>query len=380
MPNDRAQVAIVGVGESNFSELFAVRDASRDPHQLAADALTMALADAGLAKEDLDGLITARVGYERVAAIAGLRDLSVAFGLDESGRMSGIAVQQATALIRSGVATTIALVYGTTARSARVSFGGDYGEAAPTARYDALYGMTSPGAYTALMYRRYCELYGAEETSLAPLAISNRHNASLNPGAVLGTPIDFEAYESSRYIAEPLRLFDYCVIADGGVALILTTAERARTLNKRTVTIAATAASTDISDYYVSQDLYYGASQRVAAKLREQSGLGPEDMDCVQVYDNFAPIALFSLEGFGHAPRGEGWRWIAEGATALDGAKPVNTSGGHTGEGYLQGWALHVEAVRQVRGECGERQIVDCDTVQYICASPVVTSHILVGA
>jgi hypothetical protein len=102
-------------------------------------------------------------------------------------------------------------------------------------------------------------------------------------------------------------------------------------------------------------------------------------MDCVQIYDNFTPTILFSLEGFGYAPRGESWQWATADRIARTGSTPINTAGGHTSESYMQGWAHHVEAVRQIRGEAGPRQVADCNVAHYICASPIVTSHVFVG-
>jgi acetyl-CoA acetyltransferase len=123
-----------------------------------------------------------------------------------------------------------------------------------------------------------------------------------------------------------------------------------------------------------------GASQSVSARVHQAAGTTRADVDCLQVYDNFTSVALFALEGFGFCDTGKGWQWLRDHSIAYDGDLPMNTSGGHTAESYMQGWALLVEAVRQVRGEAGARQVDDCDIAQYICASPIVSSHVLIGA
>jgi acetyl-CoA acetyltransferase len=290
--------------------------------------------------------------------------------------MSGVAVQMAVEAIASGKAETVALVYGNNGRSAGARYGGDEGPS-PTAGYDTAYGMTSPGAYVSMMYQRYQAQYNVPDGALAPLAVNNRDNAMLNPIAVMQKPLTEAEYLSSRFIAEPLRLFDYCIINDGAVALILTSAERAKDLRQPQVNVVATAACSDLTNFYTSDDYFFEASQRASQELYAEAGMGPEDMDVVEIYDNFTPTILFSLEGFGHAAQGESWEWIKDGRISRTGERPINTNGGHTSESYMQGWALHAEAVRQLRGECGDRQVPNCEVAQYICASPIVTSHIL---
>jgi acetyl-CoA acetyltransferase len=378
MAKDDREVAIVGVGQTDFKALYQNKDTSRDAFGLAAEALKIAIDDAGIQKSEIDGLITSWVDYQRLATVVDLGSTNVVYDLQGAGRMSGVAVQQAAALIKAGEAEVIALVYGNNGRSVKMSYGG--GEVSPLVAYDAMYGMTSAGAEAATAYRRYQHLYGAPDGALAPLAMNNRANAALNPVAVMQKQFTEEEYLASRFVAEPLRLFDYCIINDGGVALIMTTMERARTMAKRPVKLAATASRGDLWNFYASKDFFFDASQDVAKRVYERSGYGPDDMDALEIYDNFTPTILFSLEGFGHAPRGEGWRFVKDGRIALTGEKPINTAGGHTGESYMQGWSHHVEAVRQVRGEAGERQVPDCNVVQYMASTPITSSHVFVGA
>lgn len=368
-------VAVVGVGSTDYGSLYPTRDPLRSQEMLGIEALTRALDDAGLSRDELDGLLVSRIGsYERMATMIGATNLKVINGYDGAGRMAGVVLQHAVALIQAGLATTIALVYGNNGRSTGAAYGGEGGR--QEAYYDNAYGMTSPGAYVAMMYRRYAGLYGVPDGALAPLALSNRRNAMLNPAAAMRNPLDVDQYLSSRFIAEPLRLYDYCIINDGGVAMIVTTEARARSLQSTAVSIDAIASLSNITNFYTSNDFFYDAGKTVADELYRRAGIGPSDVDVVEIYDNFTPTILFSLEAFGYAGKGQSWRWIQEGRIDRDGEVPINTSGGHTSEGYMQGWALQVEAIRQVRGDAGERQIAGAGTVQYICLSPIITSHI----
>jgi acetyl-CoA acetyltransferase len=377
MPSVRDRTAIVGVGTTRFGALYRDLDPERTTYQLAAEAFKNALEDSGLKKEEVDGLICHRTpSYARMADVLGIRHPRLVYNYEAQGRFSGVSIQAAVMAVSSGLANVVACVYGNNGRSAGAKYGGAI-DPGSTTIYDTMYGMTSPGAYVGMMYQRYRNLYGVPDDGLAPLAINNRKNGALNPDAVMREPISYDEYMAARYIAEPLRLFDYCMINDGGVVVIVTSAERARDLKKPPVYVAATAGCGDLTNFYTSEDAFYTASQDTASRLYATAGIEPKDVDCAQIYDNFTPTILFSLEGFGFCPRGEAWQWVKDGRIELGGELPVNTSGGHTAESYMQGWGHHVEAVRQLRGEAGPRQVANCHVAQFICLSPIVTSHIL---
>ena len=367
------RIAVAGVGTTRYGKL-----PDYDAYDLGVWALKAALEDCGLAFDDLDGLIINRIpDYQRFGEITGMnpRYTTITPG---QGRFSGICIQTAAAVIAAGMANTVALVYGNNGRSAGDAYGGAsdaYGSGGAGLWFP--YGMTSPGAFHALMMRRHMEAYGTTADQLGAIACAFRQHASLNPQAVMRTPITLEDYRAARYICEPLRLLDYCLINDGGVAMILTTTERARDLKKPPVTLRGFAqASALAGSTFPPEDFWRAPMRAVADDVYAMAGAGPQDMDALMIYDNFTPTVLFSLEGFGFCAPGESGPWVAEGRLGLGNAFPTNTSGGHLSESYMQGWALNVEAVRQVRGECGARQVQGAALVQYMTAAPVITSII----
>lgn len=372
-PNLAGKIAVAGVGTTAFGKL-----PDYDDYDLGVWALREALEDCGLSMGDLDGLIVNRIAdYQRFGEIVGINPRFVTTTPGQ-GRMSGLCIEMAVMALATGMATHVALVYGNNGRSAGDRYGGPsdpYGSGGAGFWFPS--GMTSPGAFHAMMFQRHCELYGTNSRHLAEVAVTFRRHASLNPQAVMRETFTEAEYLAARFIAEPLRLLDYCLINDGGVAMILTTAERARDLRKPPVYLRGFSQATQLTNSTFPPDDFWHAPMKLVAKdIYPMAGLEPGDMDALMIYDNFTPTVLFSLEGFGFCPVGESGRWAGDGRLALGGEFPTNTSGGHLSESYMQGWALNVEAVRQLRGECGERQVEGARHIQYMAASPIVTSVI----
>ena len=363
------QIAVIGVGNTRYGNF-----PETDEYGLAAQAFRNAVADCGIDKNKIDGLLVCRIPYyARMGEVLGL-DPRWTLTLPPHGRMSGIGIIEAATAIASGHATHVALLYANIGRSRRVNYGGDENPGT----WDP-WGMTSPGAAHALMFRRHMELYGTTTRQLAEVSVAIRYHATLNPDAVMRNPITIEDHESARFITAPLRLLDYCLINDGAVCLILTTAERARDFKQKPVLISGFGAQESFTHSAISNfdiDCWYPAVKAAGEQAYAMAGVSHADIDGLMCYDNFSPTVLFSLEGLGFCPRGEAGRFVENGALSLGGRLPTNTDGGHLSNSYMQGWALNVEAVRQLRGDCGARQIKDCEVVQYVQSTPCTRSII----
>ncbi len=365
------QVAVVGVGETDYAPDYRRTRAGERPddaYGYAATAFRRALADAGLGRDDVDGLIVGpTTAYERTAEVLGLEPRWAAQGDAINAIFQGVIA------ITSGLAECVALIYGNDQRSAGTAYGGPQamgGQEHLSYVYYAPWGMTSQGALYALMTRRYMELTGFTEADLGRVAVAERAFAALNPRAIMREPITLDDYLATRYIAEPLRLYDYCLINDGGVALILTSVERARSLPRPAVTIAALARADENAEATSLRprliDFYHRGHDLARADLYDMAGFGPEDVDVLEVYDSFSCHVVYALEGFGFCPRGEVGAFLREQGIGPGQRLPTNTGGGHLSETYMQGWNHQVEAVRQARGEAGPQQAPGARHVQYI--------------
>jgi len=362
-------VAVIGVGNTRYGNFPQL-----DEYGLAAHAFRNAVNDCGIDKGAIDGMLVCRISYyARMGEVLGLNPRWT-LTLPGHGRMSAMGIIEAATAIAAGHAHTVALMYANIGRSRRVNYGGD--ESPGT--WDP-WGFTSPGAAHALAFRRHMELYGTTTRQLAEVSVAVRYHACLNPDAVMRNPITIEDHESARFITAPLRLLDYCLINDGAVCLILTSKERARDFKQPPVMISGFGAQETYSPSSIANfdmDFWYPAISKAGRQAYEMAGLTRNDVNALMCYDNFSPTVLFSLEGLGFCERGESGAFVEDGALSLGGRLPVNTDGEHLSNSYMQGWALNVEAVRQLRGECGLRQVPDCQVVQYVQATPCTRSII----
>ena len=365
-------VAVVGVGTTDYGALHG-----HDATTLGIWALRNACDDAGIDIKDIDGLICQRLtDYQKFVQITNTTPKLVT-AVPGAGRMTGGTIQIAVQALLSGMLDTVAVVYGNDARTAGARYGGkgdNYGTGADQMWFP--YGMTSPGAVHAMLFQRHAAMYGTTVEQLGAISVAFRRHAGLNPNAVMRKPITMDDYLASKFICEPLRLLDYCLINDGGVAMILTAGDRAKDMKQRPIYVRGVSQVSRLAQGELPEDFGFAAMQRAARTVYEMAEVTRDDVDALMIYDNFTPIVLFALEGFGFCPRGEGGRFVEGGTLELGGRYPTNTNGGHLSESYMQGWNLQVEAIRQLRGDLGARQVPEAGLVQYLQGGPLCTSII----
>jgi acetyl-CoA acetyltransferase len=355
-------VAVVGVAESD--EIGIVPSKSALQHH--AEAAHNALADAGLSVGDVDGLFTA--GYSTLATgeYLGIRPRytdSTSIG----GSSFVVHVGHALAAIKAGFCEVALITHGQTGRSARVRAddgGGFERGGSPAAEFEAPYGIIGPPAAYAMACSRYMQQYGEDRTrqALAEIAVATRKWAQHNPKALMRDAMSFDDYHNSRWIAWPFHLLDCCLVTDAGAAVVITTAERARDLRKPPVWVLGAAEHHDHMMISQMPDLTVTPAHVSGPRALGMAGVTLSDLDLTMIYDSFIYTVLATLESLGYCQPGEGPELVAAQRTAPGGSFPLNTSGGglsYTHPG-MYGIFLVVEAVRQLRGECGERQVHPC--------------------
>lgn len=355
---DRA--AITGVGVSRMGKL-----PGETSNSLAKEAFVSALRDAGLEKCDVDGLITmpgttSPEGARHYLALGELLGINprIAWSISMGGATVGTLVTQAALAIDAGMASTVAVVFGDAAKTG----GSRFGAAAGDDDSWGIWGMFGNAANSAIAASRHMAVYGTTSEQLGWVGVTMRNHAALNPNAIMREPYTIEDHQNSRMIVDPLHLLDCCLISDGAVAIIVTSPERARdnaTVPVRLMGMGQAHALQKLG----KEDWWYMPHQRDAIfEAYAMAGVGPTDIDCAQLYDNFTISVLLWLEHAGFVGPGESGPFVEGGnRISLGGELPVNTAGGNLSESYMQGWLHVVEGVRQIRHECGSRQVPDAE-------------------
>ena len=347
--------SIAAVGASRQGKLPGESDLS-----LATEALLAALADGGFSKDEIDGLLTMpgttspdpAKHYLRLGEHLGINP-KIAGSVSMGGATAGALVQQAALAIGAGMASVVACVFGDAARTGGSRFAAASGATVSWGNW----GMYGNAANSALGAQRHMALYGTTSEQLGWVAVNGRRNAARNPAAVMRDPITLDDHQSSRMIVEPLHLLDCCLITDGGVAIIVTSADRARDTRAGGVRILGMGQGHTLQTLERKDWWYLPHQQDCVSRAYRMAGVSPADIDIAQLYDNFTIAVLFWLEHAGFCAPGESGPFVDGGKRiALDGELPVNTAGGNLSESYMQGWLHVVEGVRQLRGECVGRQ------------------------
>ena len=350
--SDSGDVAIVGLGVTTQGVRLGVPE-----RLLRLQALEAALDDAGLRRADVDGYIACHglPGFEDLRFL-GLGP-TFSWNLSSGGATAISALIVARGVIATGQATCVALNYGFAPSQFRGGVGGhSYG-------YPQLFGMFGPASSHALHATRHMALYGTTSEQLGAVAVQQRAYASARPGALgFEKPFGLADHQSSRMVAEPLRLLDCTRDTDGGVCVLVTSLERARDLRTTPVQVLGLGTGHNIRNWY--DNTVYGKHDDIEparARAFEEAGIGLDSVDIAQLYDPFTISVVMQLEHYGFCKPGEGGPFVASGATGPDGTIPTNTGGGQLSAWYATGFTPLAEAIWQLRREGGATQIPDAE-------------------
>jgi acetyl-CoA acetyltransferase len=357
--------AIVGVGETRFGVLPGITD-----YGLTVEASKKAIEDAGLTSKDIDGLLSQQLYHAQTMWYSnwiGQRmgmDLKYTTDLDLGGATPVATVQHAVMAINAGLCNTVLCVYGESSRSWRPSreammrrrvWGGGHGE------FEHPWGYLAPMHGYAMACQRHMHEYGTTSRHLGAIAVACRKHASLNENAQQRKPMTLDDYLNSPIFSEPFRLFDICQVTDGAAAVVVTSAERARNLKRKPVYIMG------MGNHHPGYNVGWAPSMtttgaKVSGEMSyKMAGITPKEIDVAEIYDCFTYTALVTLEDYGFCKKGEGGPFVENGRIELGGELPVNTHGGLLSQGHIDGMNHVTEAAKQLRGDCGPRQVKDAE-------------------
>jgi acetyl-CoA acetyltransferase len=378
--NRLSPVAVVGIGTIGCGDFEHESLASMTNR-----ALSAALEDCGLARGDVDGLFV-HIGsprgldYDEIASLLAL-EVELAVQTWSHGRFGATVIGTACMALQCGL-IDVALCIGAFKSSpfsrigmtTSVGFYEGLREGAGPHAETPYVGMAAPAAGAAMSTRRYLDRYAIDREQLGAVAVAQRAGAAQNPLAVKREPMSREDYERSRYVVEPLRLFDCSVPTDTAVAVLLTREDRARSLAQPPVWVLGfQGIHASPNEFIFGQpglginqaDVFDFEPRGADQPVYRRAGVQPSDVGTLHCYDGFSPQVLWTLERFGFCGPGEAADFVQDGRIELGGELPVNTSGGHLSEGHSNGWGQTVELVRQLRRQAGPRQIADLHVGQW---------------
>jgi acetyl-CoA acetyltransferase len=370
MESLKDKACIVGVGESAFT-----RGSGKTELQLMLEASAKALADAGLRSHDIDGIVGPPLGAsaEHFAANLGIEDLRYSTYVQMGGASPVVALQSAAMAVAFGVASCVLVPFGWNGYSVmRVSAGGqgESGSAPPNplattiGAYYLPYGAVAPVQWYAWLATRHMKLYGTPFETMGTVAVTSRKHAQLNPRAYMrGRPLTMDDYLKSRWVSYPFRLYDCCLETDAAGAVIVTSPERARDLRRPPIYISGVAEGHPYpaDDIPARPDPFVIGLTFAAPKAFRMAGVTPGDLDFAEIYDCFSYVVMLQIEALGLCKRGEVKDFVTPERIGLGGELPINTHGGLHSEAHVWGINHIVEATRQLRRECGERQVEDAE-------------------
>ena len=363
----RDKYSIAGIGWTEFS-----KNSGRTVRSLASEACLKAVGDAGLTVGDIDGFVSFNFN-DSAPAIAVATEIGVplagyAVDFQSGGNAANLIVLTAVAAIEAGLAKNVLCYRAMNGRSGFRLGGGRDLAAYGITQYTAPFGWITYPQAMAMWCRRHMVEYGTTSEQLGEIAVTFRRNAVHNERAMQRTPITMDDYFASRMIVDPFHMLDICLETDGACAVLVTSSERADDMRHKPIRIMGGAygggpnQGEDLFDAIRWPDHSHNYAKYIGADLWKSAGIGPADIDIAQIYDCFTYSIIMQLEGLGFCKEGEGGPFIQGGRIAPSGELPLNTAGGLLSEGYIHGLNHVVEAVPQLRGDAGVRQIPGVET------------------
>lgn len=357
------KAAVTGIGETRYE-----RGTDKSALQLTLEASLTAIADAGLTPKDIDGVIayaSGEVVAEDLLTNFGSEDFRFSATTPLGGASAVAALQCAAMAVATGAATHVLIPLGRTGYSGaridrRVQ---QMRQFRVVSEFEAPVGANAPAQYYAPMARRHMELYGTTSDQFAEVAITMRHHATLNGNALMQTPITVADHHASRMIADPFRLLDCCLESDGGAAVVVSSAKRGRDMSQPPIFLSGMGVGHPDSPSAITQrpEMTRLGLAKAAPRAFAMAGVTHDDIDVATIYDCFTYTVICQIEDLGFCPKGEGGPFVENGQIGLGGALPTNTHGGLLSQAHVAGLNHIVELVRQLRGNCGTRQVNDAE-------------------